>query len=183
MYLRQVFCALAVAGCSLGANAAVTNLGALPAGATAFSGTVTPAGPFNDVFTFSLPANLGSGYSVVNFPLSIPGVGTFNTVLSTISLVSDPDGIPFNSDDTLLSSVSGGSGNALSLNWGSSAGGSMYLNVTGITNGTLGGLYSGAISVSPVPEPETWGMLLVGMSLIALKMRRKASDPGEPPKV
>jgi hypothetical protein len=141
-----------------------------------------PAGVFNDLFTFILPANGGSGYSVLNFPLSFPG-GSFNTVLSTLSLVSDPDGIPFSPDDDLLASAvtpPSGSGDSLSLTWGPTAGGSMYLNVTGITNGATGGIYSGAISVSsvssvsPVPEPEVWAMTLIGLGLVGFRLRKQS---------
>jgi hypothetical protein len=30
---------------------------------------------------------------------------------------------------------------------------------------------------TPVPEPETWAMLLVGFGLVSLKLRRSASHP------
>ena len=161
-------------GFPIAANATTTNLGAITVGTpTAFNGTVAPAGPFIDTFTFSLPANGGSGYSVLNFPLSIPGVGSFNTVFSSMSLVSNPDGIPFNGDDTLLTTVTG-SGGKLSFNWGSTAGGNMYLTVMGLANGTLGGLYSGAISVSPVPEPHEWAMMIAGLGFIgAMRYKRR----------
>jgi hypothetical protein len=176
--LKHVVCAFAMAGVCTAAQAAVTStttaLGAVPFGApTAFSGTVPAAGLFGDLFTFTLPANGGSGYSVVNFPLSVPGVGTFNTVFSTLTLVSNPDGILFNADDAFqTSAVSAGTG-SLSLTWGPTPAGEYYLSVGGIANGTLGGLYSGAISVSPVPEPGTWAMLGVGMGMIGFALRRK----------
>lgn len=44
----------------------------------------------------------------------------------------------------------------------------MYISLSGIANGSFGGLYSGSISVSPsigvspIPEPETYAMLLAG---------------------
>jgi len=54
----------------------------------------------------------------------------------------------------------------------------MILTVTGIGNGSLGGLYSGAISVSnvtPIPEPATWGMMTTGAILLGFGLRRKRS--------
>ena len=152
-----------------------TDLGPIGIGAPIpFSGSLVPAGVFLDVFTFTLPANGGSGYSVINFPLTIPQ-GTFNTVFSTMTLVSNPDGIPFNTDDVLVNSAVSAGANALSLTWGPSAGGPMYLTVGGITNGTLGGLYNGAICVAavPVPEPRTWAMLGIGVGMIGFAIRRK----------
>jgi len=171
--LNKALCALALAGACAAANATTTDLGSLSTGApTPFSGTVLAQGVFLDVFTFSLPANGGSGYSVVNFPLDIPGVVNFNTVFSTLTLVSNADGILFNGDDTPVSTVSGPAG-ALSLTFRPTSGGQMYLSVDGITNGDTGGLYSGAISVSAIPEPSPWAMLMVGVALVGFSSLRR----------
>lgn len=171
--VKLVATATLVLGLSVAANATTTNLGAVTTGApTAFSGAVVPSGAFLDVFTFSLPANGGSGYSVMNFPLSIPGVGSFNTVFSSMSLVSNPDGILFNSDDKLLTAATG-PGSKLSFSWGSNAGGNMYLSVMGIANGTVGGLYNGAISVSPVPEAHEWAMMIAGLGFIGMVRHKR----------
>ena len=48
----------------------------------------------------------------------------------------------------------------------------MYLSVVGLANGTLGGIYNGAISVSAVPEPGTWGMLATRGLLLGFALRR-----------
>jgi hypothetical protein len=50
----------------------------------------------------------------------------------------------------------------------------MYLNVSGFTTGSAGGIYSGAISVSPVPEPEVWAMMLVGAGLVGFRLRNRS---------
>lgn len=167
--LKRAVCFALLSGACVSAHATTTNLGSLGVGVpTPFSGAVMPAGTFNDIFTFTLPANGGSGYSVINFPLNIPGVGSFNSLLTNLTLVSNPDGILFNSDDSVLVQANSLGASALSLTWGASAGGPMYLNLSGIANGTLGGLYNGAINVAavPVPEPETWGMMLAGLGLM-----------------
>ncbi|MSR13425.1 MAG: hypothetical protein EXR86_02470 [Gammaproteobacteria bacterium] len=155
------------------ANATTVDLGAAGLGVPlAFSG-FAPIGAFIDTFKFLLPPNGGSGYSVVNFPLTIP-LGTFNAIFSTLSLFSNPDGIEFNGDDALLVSNSTG-GSSMFLTLPAAAGGNMYLTVAGITNGTAGGLYSGAISTTaalvPLP-PAAWmlGSALVGLVTVG---RRK----------
>ncbi len=162
--------AIALGAASFGAGATTTDLGMVSVlTPTPFSGFVPPATTFTDVFTFELPANLGSGYSVVNFPVSIPG-GNFNLIFSSMALFSNPDGILFNADDTLLTTQSG-PGN-LAFNWGPTSGGEMYLTVNGVSTGTLGGLYSGAISVTAVPEPGTWAMFATGGMLLGFALRR-----------
>ena len=172
-FFKRTAIVMVLAGAS-GAQATVTNLGNVNAAIpTSFSGSVLPAGAFNDIFSFILPTNSGSGYDIHNFPLSIPGTGSFNTLLSSVSLYSNADGILFNSDDTYLQSFLVPGGNTTSFTWGPSMGGNMYLSVSGIANGSLGGLYNGAISVSPVPEPETFAMLLAGLGVIGAMVRRR----------
>ena len=158
-----------------GAFATTTHLGNVnSATPTSFSGSVSPAGAFNDIFSFVLPSNSGSGYDIHNLPINIPGTGSFNTILSSASLFSNPDGILFNSDDMFLQSFAIPGGTGTSFTWGPSVGGNMYLSVSGVANGSLGGIYNGAISVSAVPETETYAMLLAGLAMIGAMVRRKA---------
>lgn len=54
--------------------------------------------------------------------------------------------------------------------------GNYYLSVTGQVLGSAGGSYAGDIVMVPVPEPETYAMLLGGLGLIgAVARRRKAN--------
>lgn len=172
MKLKNLVLALGLVAAS-SANATTTAVGTVGVGMPSpFSGFAAAGHPFSDNFTFDLPTNGGTGYSVINFPLSIPG-STFNTLLTTMSLFSNADGILFNGDDVLLSSTSG-SPDSLGLTWGASAAGSYYLNISGVTNGSLGGLYNGAISVTAIPEPEVWAMLVAGIGLVGLQLRRRS---------
>ena len=50
--------------------------------------------------------------------------------------------------------------------------------VTGTTAGTAGGIYAGALSTAPVPEPNTWLMLLAGLGLVGLMVERTKRRPG-----
>lgn len=128
-----------------------------------------------DYFSFTLPANGGSGYSVANFSPSGLG-GTFNTIMTSLALMSDPDGIMFNADDMLVTSSTSPGGSSIGMNWGATTGGNMYLVVSGVTNGTMGGLYTGAVSVTAVPEPESYAMLLAGLGVMgAIAVRRNKS--------
>ena len=134
-----------------------------------FGGFSAP-GTFNDTFTFSLPTNSGSGYSVTNFTF-LPG--QFNTILNTLSLFSNPDGMLFNADDAFLGASVAQGGNSLALALGASSSGNYYLAVGGVSNGEQGGIYNGAISVTAVPELETYAMMLAGLGTLGFLARRR----------
>jgi hypothetical protein len=153
------------------ANATTTALGSAVVGTPlSFGGLVPAAGGFMDYFTFSLPANGGSGYSVANFAL-LPGM--YNTMLSTLSVFSNPNGMMFDADDSLVSVSSLPGPGQLALALPSQAAGNYYLQVTGVANGTSGGIYTGAISVTAVPEPETYAMMLAGLAALGFLARRR----------
>jgi PEP-CTERM motif len=169
---KLLACFAILTGSSLSAQASSYNLGPLQSGApTSFNAIAGQPGQFSDIFSFSLGSGSSVGVSVINFPVT----GLFNTVLTSASLFSNFDGTAFNGDDSLITSYTASS-NGISFTSGPVGAGSYYLNVTGIANGSLGGLYNGAISIAPVPEPETYVMLLAGigvMGFIAVR-RNKA---------
>ena len=169
-----------LAGASFGAHATTTSLGTVSTDVpTSFNGVVLDnQTSFSDIFTFTLAEpNISSGYNVVNFPIDIPGVGSLGTVLSTMSLVSSgADNTQGTADDQVLRSVvlpsEGNTSDHLSLAWDGPLTGEHYLNITGVTSGSLGGAYSGSIAAA-VPEPETYAMLLAGLGLMGAVVRRR----------
>ncbi len=48
------------------------------------------------------------------------------------------------------------------------------LEIRGDVVGSAGGSYSGVLNLAPVPEPETYGMMLVGLGLVGFAARRKS---------
>ena len=177
--LKLTAVAAMLAGGSVAANAATTDLGAISLGQpTTFSGIVSGSGTsINDIFTFSLAdGNTSSGYSVVNIPLTFTG-GEWNTALATLTLMSNADGIVGNADDQMLGSAIWNQGtnsnDSLQLSYGSAISGPAYIQVTGVTDGGNGGVYAGAIAA--IPEPETYAMLLAGLGLMGAVVRRRSN--------
>ena len=54
--------------------------------------------------------------------------------------------------------------------------GDYYYQVTGAVMGNKGGGYQLFSEVTPVPEPETYAMLLVGLGLVGFMVRRRKTD-------
>jgi hypothetical protein len=59
---------------------------------------------------------------------------------------------------------------------GSLIAGNYFVEVTGYGVGTKGGTYSFTASAVPVPEPETWAMLVAGLGLVGLQLRRRTNS-------
>jgi hypothetical protein len=51
--------------------------------------------------------------------------------------------------------------------------GAYALKVDGRVMGTGGGAFGGDLTISPVPEPQAWAMLLAGLGLVSVAVRRK----------
>jgi len=163
-----------LSGAAFSVSAATYDLGAVsPTLPTSFNAVVFSQ-TIDDNFKFTLPTNSGSGYSVINFPVGI----FFNSVFNSAGLYSNYDGILGNGDDTLLSPFALAN-NKLTQSWGPSPAGDYFLKIAGTTSGVFGGLYNGSISVTAVPEPENYTMLLAGLAVIgtiAVHRRNRANS-------
>lgn len=185
MTVKQLICGIAVSAVSLSANAASSSsetfdLGLVAAGTAKSFNRAVVVGElpitFSDFILFQLPANGGSAYSVVDFPIPALGLGVSFASLSLWSTGADGaiGGTGANAD-TLITQV-GGTSSTLSFNVGVQPPGNMYMFVSGFTTGAAGGLYNGSVAVFPVPipEPETWAMMLVGAGLVGFRLRKQS---------
>lgn len=134
----------------------------------AIFGSNAVLGPFSDVFSLTLPANsAGLGMSVIS-GFSFGGVGGFNVNITSLSLVDA-------TTSTTLATGAAGNFSVLSYAGFLDATHDFQVLVGGTLNGaSASGSYSGNIQISPVPEPETYAMLLVGLGLIGLTLRHRS---------
>jgi PEP-CTERM motif len=110
--------------------------------------------PFSGSFTFT---NTVADFYQIIIGSSTPGV-TFSSAslsdgVSTFALHNFPDNTQLKLDNMFL-----GAGNYLF----SFAGG-----------GTVGGTLTGNVTISAVPEPGTWGLMIIGFGAIGLTMSRR----------
>ena len=183
--VKQAIAATTISATAICAQATVTDIGAVVPGIpTTFVGSTlgAPTTGFLDFFAFSLPSNSGSGYGVINLPISGLGV---DSSLTRAGLLNNPDGNTsgLNGDEGVALIIKASAGNAVNFTFGPTPSGNYWLVVQGFTTGTTGGAYAGSISVTapvtPVPEPESYAMLLAGlgvMGAIAIRRNKSKSD-------
>jgi hypothetical protein len=172
MKVKSLFAATAITLASFSAGATVYNLGQLNEGATYLSGSLIDTvqvvkGPFQDTYNFSLgtASSLDASAGVMNFWTFKISEEQF-----TYSLVD--------SFDHVLGTGGGEDDGEAGFSVASLASGYYHLNVFGKAKGTGGGLYNGVLSISattPIPEPESYAMLLAGLGLMGGIARRRAN--------
>lgn len=116
-------------------------------------------GSFTDWLDFTLPG--GSNGSGASNAISLT---TFGSVLfSKFEL--------WESTSLIASGVTGGTTSSLSFS-GGAVPGSYKLKI----DGSGAGYYTGNIVASPVPEPETFAMMLAGFGLLGFSARRRNNN-------
>lgn len=144
---------------SLSANANITKaLGTLSTiDTTTFTNKVS--GSFLDNYTFTLSSSSDTDY----------GGASYNIGSAINYAITGLDFKLYTSAASLLAS-----GLSFSVNGLNS--GDYYLTVSGTATGPKGGLYAGSIDATPVPEANTYAMMLAGLGLMGFVARRRRSS-------
>jgi hypothetical protein len=130
---------------------------------------------FSDVFTFNVGTPFDAASSVTSSYLNTPQ--TKDLLITGFSLYRyDPATMAI-----LGTAIAGinetGFGSNPTDSWSLSAyglsSGYYALKVDGQVMGAGGGAFGGDLTISPVPEPQAWAMLLAGLGLFGVAVRRK----------
>lgn len=117
---------------------------------------------FNDLISFTMPVDAsGNGGSNV---ISLGGGGVVFTAFNL-----------YESANLIATGILNGADWFLSFAGGATPG-NYTLNMAGYKLSTATASYAGNISISPVPEPETYAMLLAGLGLIGFSIRRRKNE-------
>lgn len=155
------------------------SVGALPATITygnAFNASTTGSTFFDDYY-FTIPngsansltssLNLGSIFGLTNLSARLYIGNTHETgAIAPGTLMSDWGSVVNYNPTTSVSTVV--------LNTITLAAGTYTLQIKGTVSGLAGGSYTGVLNLAnPVPEPETYALLVAGLSLVGGVSRRK----------
>lgn len=120
---------------------------------------------FMDQFTFNV---FGQNHSLDAIVSSISR--TASTGLDITSLALYSSGGSLLTTGTMASS---GAQDIWTLSVESLAVGSYYLQVSGTMMSNTSGSFGGSVMLNPVPEPETYGMMLAGLGVVGMLARRR----------
>ncbi len=125
---------------------------------------------FADQFTFSVDGDM---------PMNLNAI--ISSISSSADVGLDITGLAlYGEDDTLISNgtmLESGMMDVWSISSQNLAAGNYYLQVSGNLVSDTGASFGGAMMLAPVPEPETYGMMLGGLGVLGfLARRRKAKQ-------
>ena len=120
---------------------------------------IVPMGIFQDVYGFTLadPGSLSGNAVAINF-------GGYNILGLTVTL-----------QDSSFAVIGSDSSPDTGFTFSGLASGIYALNVLGFANGSSGGFYAGGFiaQTAPVPEPETYALLLAGLGVVGFMASRR----------
>lgn len=172
--MKKLFSTLAFAAASLTATvpamAASYSFGELSVGETFTQGSTLFSGGTTDTFSFTLESAgslLTEGATVAFSFFNL----TFDGIFNSVSLLNG-------SNQVVATGSITNSGKGFSLAAANLSGGGAYtLSVTGIATGTGGAAnYAVAGAVSPVPEPESYAMMLAGLAVMGAIARKRGQN-------
>lgn len=159
MKFKQLALAVAVALSSASAMAANQTFNVTNPGTQSFNQGHT-AGVFSDTFTFNYPGSGDLSASLISIGLKAFDIDFTSVTLNSVALQIVNDVAPL-SNTSLAYTI------ADLINQPGPA----TLVVSGISGAT--GSYGGNFNVAAVPEPETYALMMAGLSLVGFAARRK----------
>ncbi|ACT48685.1 FxDxF family PEP-CTERM protein [Methylotenera mobilis] len=158
--VKQLLIGAAIFAAVSNAQAATYNLGTLSSDYTEFGSYSVAKGSFSDTINFSLAGTSDTDFGVGSIFVKVGKITRLDITGLTLSLFKGTTDLGLSGTDFSATALGAGD---------------YHLLVTGNATGTLGGSYAGGINVSPVPEADTYAMMLAGLGLMGFVARRRRS--------
>jgi hypothetical protein len=174
---KSVIAACVLAAASLGSSAVMAADISSPPQAlnlidnSAFFGDSFTMNHINDTFADHFTFTLGSGSLPTNLDAIVSSVSrTAGTGLDITGLDLYRSGGALVMSGTMLES---GPRDVWTVASDNLASGDYYVQVSGRLVSNTGGSFGGSLMLAPIPEPETYGMMLAGLGLVGYMARRR----------
>lgn len=176
---KSLIAALAFATASLGSGAALAvDISQPPEALTLLDGS----GFFGDSFAMDQMGDTFADqftFSVTGLPHNIDAI--VSSISSSADTGLDITGLSVYSEAGVLiasgTSLMSGMSDVWTLSADNLALGNYYLQVNGTMASETAGSFGGAVMLVPVPEPETYGMMLAGLGLLGWMARGRKAKP------
>lgn len=170
MKFVQTLLAIALASAA-GSAAAVGpgHLGNLSGNTVSIGNSFLPMSTFSDVYTFDIMPLSSVAGTAVSIELDLPSIPGNEFSISNFKIEFRDSANNVIAFDTPTAS----NDYTLDLEANLPAAMGYKFVVSGNVTGTLGGSYGGALAAAPVPEAETYAMLLAGLGLVGFMVSRR----------
>lgn len=172
-HIKNMFLGLCLAG-SVSSVYAVTgpqgpgDLGTLN-GAVSIGNSFAPAATINDVYIFDIGSTSATVGTLVTINFDIPTTPGTEFAINNFTAAFWDSSNNMIATDTQTSPTD----TVVSVTTTLAPGLDYQFRVTGNVTGTLGGSYGGVLAAAPVPEADTYAMMLVGLGLLGLTVVRR----------
>lgn len=172
MKLVQTLLAAVLATAAAQASALTVNIGNLSGTSYAIGNSLAAGSTILDTYAFDIMPEAAVAGTAVSIELDIPLFAGQEFAINNFKIAF------YDAADTLLASDMQANATDLTLDINNlmlGSGTGYKFVVSGNVTGTLGGSYGGALAAAPVPEAETYAMMLAGLGLVGFMVSRRRS--------
>jgi len=145
------------------------DLGDLTGKTVSIGNTFVTVGSFSDEYIFDITSFSAAVGTSVTIELDLPFWAGAEFQLSNMQITF----VDASNNAIAWDTQAGPGDTTLSVTTTLPAANDYKFIVSGVVTGTMGGSYGSVLQALPVPETETWAMLLTGLGLVGMRLRQR----------